>query len=223
MDLSTIKERLKEFIRYLGITVQQFENKCEFSNGYVNSIRNTPGADKIDRIIREYPNLNRAWLMTGEGEMLAHNNQNAQTTGVASHDGSDLEFHLVPLVPIEALAGSLVGFSESADLARCKRITCPQEADLAIQVSGDSMSPEIESGTLLYLRRINERTFIPYGHTLVLDTENGVVVKKLFPSEKEGYVTAESVNPKYPQLEIEMTSIYGIYRVIGKSVFTLTI
>lgn len=217
-----IQERLKVYIDSKHINFRRFEDLCGLSNGAAVKISSNTRFSTFDRISKAFPDLNIEWLKTGEGNMIAQNKQIFQELK-PNYENQVVNVHMVPLVPMEAVAGSLVGFSESADLSKCRRIPCPQEADLAIQVSGDSMSPEIESGTLLYIKRINERAFIPYGNTLVLDTENGVVVKKVFPSEKEGFLTAKSVNPIYPPFEIDKTSIYGIYRVIGKSVFTLTI
>ena len=65
-----INQRLRQFIKFKRLTVQKFESVCGFSNGYVNSIRKTPGADKLEAIVRVFPDLNREWLLTGEGEMV---------------------------------------------------------------------------------------------------------------------------------------------------------
>lgn len=71
-----MKERLIEFIGTLKIPVSQFEKKCGLSNGYVKNLRSTLGAKKLNDILKQYPQLNKVWLLTGEGEML---NQNIQT------------------------------------------------------------------------------------------------------------------------------------------------
>lgn len=71
-----MKERLIEFIGTLKIPVSQFEKKCGLSNGYVKNLRSTLGAKKLNDILNQYPQLNKVWLLTGEGEML---NQNIQT------------------------------------------------------------------------------------------------------------------------------------------------
>lgn len=66
----SVKNRLKEFIKYTGITVQSFEKSINASNGYVNGMVKGIGEDKILMILEVYPNLNFDWLMTGRGEMI---------------------------------------------------------------------------------------------------------------------------------------------------------
>lgn len=40
------------------------------SNGYINSMRKGLGTPKLEQVLKQYPDLNRDWLITGEGEML---------------------------------------------------------------------------------------------------------------------------------------------------------
>lgn len=69
MSDNSISQRLKQFIKAQELTVQKFESRCRLSNGYVNSIRKAPGADKLESMIREFPNLDREWLLYGNGDM----------------------------------------------------------------------------------------------------------------------------------------------------------
>lgn len=76
----TIKERTCSFIEYKGITVKKFEELCGLSNGYISSMRKGFGSDKLNNVLTMFPELNREWLLYGEGEMLnpkvIQNNQN---------------------------------------------------------------------------------------------------------------------------------------------------
>lgn len=76
----TIKERIYSFIEYKGITVKKFEELCGLSNGYISSMRKGFGSDKLNNVLTMFPELNREWLLYGEGEMLnpkvIQNNQN---------------------------------------------------------------------------------------------------------------------------------------------------
>jgi len=65
-------QRLKEFIDLQPFTLSSFEKFVGFSNGSLASqIKNnkTIGVDKIEHILRLFPNLSANWLFTGEGEM----------------------------------------------------------------------------------------------------------------------------------------------------------
>lgn len=86
-----IKERLIDFIKYKGVSRSEFERKSQLSNGYINNIRDGMGADKLENVLRAYPELNRSWLLTGEGEMLnpvsnvATANGNSSVAAINSH------------------------------------------------------------------------------------------------------------------------------------------
>lgn len=67
---STVKQRLVQFIKMMHLTQKAFEERCGMGNGYVNSIRKGIGPEKMQDIIRAFPELNRTWLLFGEGEML---------------------------------------------------------------------------------------------------------------------------------------------------------
>ncbi|MEZ3440167.1 hypothetical protein [Alistipes sp.] len=66
----TVKERIKTFIQSLGLTNQRFEAECGLSNGYISNMRKGVGEEALERISNRFPDLSRAWLLTGEGEML---------------------------------------------------------------------------------------------------------------------------------------------------------
>lgn len=65
-----IKERMFEFIEYMNLTKKEFETASGLSNGYLNNCKGNVGATKLEGILTAYPQLNRTWLLTGEGEML---------------------------------------------------------------------------------------------------------------------------------------------------------
>lgn len=75
----SIKDRLILFIKTEKLSILRFEKSCGFSNGYVKGIANSIGSLKLEKILEKYPNLNRRWLLTGEGEMLNKSEQNALT------------------------------------------------------------------------------------------------------------------------------------------------
>lgn len=64
-----VKERLIQFCEIKELSKSEFERKCNLSNGYINSIRKGIGDEKLDKILEQFPELNRNWLLFGEGEM----------------------------------------------------------------------------------------------------------------------------------------------------------
>lgn len=67
MDLNG---RINEFVRFKGLSVAEFERICGLSNGYVRKVKDSLGKRGLSDILRNFPDLNRVWLLTGEGEML---------------------------------------------------------------------------------------------------------------------------------------------------------
>ncbi|MFC2488713.1 MAG: helix-turn-helix transcriptional regulator [Prevotella sp.] len=121
----------------------------------------------------------------------------------------------VPLLPISAQGGSLNDFVVSVKDIECEKVISPiKGVDYAITVSGESMSPEYPSGSQVLIKKINERAFIDWGRVYVLDTCNGTVIKRLFPSDTTGCVVCKSINPEYPPFEVSMEDVYGVYRVL---------
>lgn len=137
--------------------------------------------------------------------------------GAVKSSGVDMtvEVQTVPLVPISAQGGSFNDFVVSVRESECERIISPiKGADWAMSVAGDSMAPEYPSGSQILIKKINERAFIDWGKVYVLDTCNGSVIKKLFPSDEPDKVVCKSINPEYPPFEVSMQDVYGVYRVL---------
>ena len=213
-DSQTVKDRLLIYIKYLGIGQSKFEKLCGLSNGYINNSKGNFGSAKIEDILKACDDLNRSWLLTGEGEMLKSKNDPCDKDGSGNED---IEIEHVRLLPLFAHGGSLSDFTVSVKDSDCEKVVSPVKgADFAIQVTGDSMAPEYPSGSVILIKKINESSFIEWGKAYVLDTENGSVVKKVVPSDKEGCIRCVSINPdpSFAPFDVPLSSVFGIYRVL---------
>lgn len=65
----TTKDRTLRFITTKGLSVKKFEELCGLSNGYINSMKAGFGNSKLTQVLTTFPELNRDWLVYGEGEM----------------------------------------------------------------------------------------------------------------------------------------------------------
>ena len=213
-DSQTVKDRLLIYIKYLGIGQSKFEKLCGLSNGYINNSKGNFGSAKIEDILKACDDLNRSWLLTGEGEMLKSGIERSVKDGSGNED---IEIEHVRLLPLFAHGGSLSDFTVSVKDSDCEKVVSPVKgADFAIQVTGDSMAPEYPSGSVILIKKINESSFIEWGKAYVLDTENGSVVKKVVPSDKEGCIRCVSINPdpSFAPFDVPLSSVFGIYRVL---------
>lgn len=67
---TTVKQRLIRYLKHKGIGRNKFEAAAGISAGYITNLKNAPGATILVKILNAAPDLNRQWLLTGEGEML---------------------------------------------------------------------------------------------------------------------------------------------------------
>lgn len=65
-----VKDRLGEFIAHLGLNNSAFEKKCGLSNGYIRNFKGNLGTQKLEGILNAFPQLNKDWLLFGNGTML---------------------------------------------------------------------------------------------------------------------------------------------------------
>ena len=66
----TVKERLVAYLKYKKIGWNKFEAEAGLSRGYIGHLKDCPSPAKQKIIFAATPDLNRLWLLTGEGPML---------------------------------------------------------------------------------------------------------------------------------------------------------
>ena len=209
-DLGTVKGRLLTYLKAKRISQVEFCNAIGVASTYIAVIRKSISSDKVNRIVEKFPDLNRDWLLYGEGKMLTEEENDPRKL---LHKAG----YLVPLLPVNAFAGNISAWSQAVRDVDCEKVVSPvQGVDFAIRISGDSMEPDFKDASLILIKKIDDTAFIPWGHPMVIDTTNGVFFKKVYPSERgAGFIEAQSINPKYPPLTIPLESTYGLYRLVG--------
>lgn len=126
------------------------------------------------------------------------------------------EIETRPRIPYDASAGSLSIAINSVHQNDCEHIpvipTFPKY-DFTIVARGDSMIPEFQSGDELACAFVNESVFIQWGRVHVLDTAQGVVLKRIF--DKKDSILCRSINSDYPDFEVPKDDIYHLAIVVG--------
>lgn len=72
MQRSTAASRIVEYLTLLGISHREFNRRTGFSNGLLgHAVKDgrALGSDKLERVLREFPDLDPEWLLMGEGPM----------------------------------------------------------------------------------------------------------------------------------------------------------
>ena len=210
---TTIKGRILLFIKSLGIGQRKFEINCELSNGYINNLKATPSARVLQKIFSKYPELNKTWLLSGDGKMISKiTNQQIE---------SNSTMNLLPLISIDAIAGFPTTDNDGISLEDCELYNVPEfvskGAQYLIRVSGSSMYPNYNNGDILACRKIEDITFFQWGKVYVLDTNQGALVKRLFEDKDDNNnITCHSDNTdNYPDFVLPKSEIRSLSIVIG--------
>lgn len=88
-----ILKRIKQYIDFKGVTVAAFERSIGMSNAsFGKSLKNggTIGADKLEKLLNIYTDINPTWLLTGVGPMLL---DGAPPASVSSVSNSAVAMH----------------------------------------------------------------------------------------------------------------------------------
>ncbi len=127
----------------------------------------------------------------------------------------------LPLIPIDAVAGIPGDDNIGVLLADCEQYTVPEfsakGAQYLLRVSGTSMLPKYNNGDILACRKIDEMTFFQWGKVYVMDTRQGMLVKKVFPDkDNQDNIMCVSENKEdFPPFSLPKDEIRSISIVVG--------
>lgn len=227
----TVKERLMRFIKHLGIGQRKFEMSVGLSNGYINSLKRSPSAEKVQMIIGQYPELNIDWLLSGEGDMLksAPPEPNASLLGRAvSASGDDtVKVRFFEVSPTASFIEFCSGMSEDPDFVTIipNLGETIDDTYCVFSVYGDSMEPQIQHRARVLCREISpSRWHTLHDCVIVIAYADRFVIKRLSKNrlEAENYLTLSSDNPDYPNIETvplsEIRTIFKALRIISQQI-----
>lgn len=89
----TVRQRLIDYLEFKQIGRNRFEKMAGLSLGYITKLKNAPRPEKLVKILHAAPDLNRVWLLTGEGSML--------TSGSPPKEVDDIPSNAVPSEAME--------------------------------------------------------------------------------------------------------------------------
>lgn len=171
-----------------------------------------------NEIICVYPDVSLDWLMNGTGEMIVENIAKEQ---IPLYANPKQETEGIPLIPFDAMAGWLSVDNPGVNVSECEQYNVPEfankGADYIIRVSGSSMYPKYSNGDLLACKKITDILFFQWGKVYVLDTSQGVLVKRVYEDEKteEKIVLLSDNKEHYPAFSIPKSDIRSLSIVLG--------
>ena len=168
--------------------------------------------------------VNPSWLLTGKGDMLVKNDvqQNVETKreAIPAMEGIPSDIAPIPLVTEHAAAGFgndcfSIQESDVKDYYIIPKFRF-NHVDFMIEVSGISMYPHFKSGDVIACTILHEAKYIQWNRCHVIATrDQGILVKRIMPSEKEGCFKIVSENKDFPPFDLPKEDITGLALVVG--------
>lgn len=208
----------------IGLRISELVN--HFANGINTKFAELVGTSEAN--IRNYRNgkmpkydfiynvcsvleINYEWLITGKGQMLKEQNEPMKSI-IKEKEQEETR----PRIPMDAAAGSLTVAADGITIDNCEQLPVIKafaRYDFTIFARGDSMSPEYHSGDELACIYIRNTSFIQWGRIHVIDTAQGILVKRIFDGGDS--IICKSDNSDYPDFRIDKSEFYNIALVIG--------
>jgi repressor LexA len=216
-----IVDRILKIIKLKNINKSKFYSETGLSNGFLDKVKDI-GCSKLEQILKVYPEINPEWLITGHGTMIKAEEKEDKIIAerIDTFSLNITNENLIPIMDIETIGGfGSANFSISqnniSDYCQIPAFK-GKKVDFMIPVRGFSMYPRYKTGDLVACTIISENTFIQWNEVHVIATrEQGILLKRLNKSEKEGYLKAISDNKDFPPIDIPESEITGIALVVG--------
>lgn len=218
----TDAQRIEALLKHSGLNAKRFSMQIGLPHPdgiyHIRHGRNRISTKMADRIISAFPEIDKGWLLTGEGEMLRGAADRSMMALFGPTENGQLQRQPVPLYDFEAVAGLVPIFTNQnrpidyisiPDLPRC---------DGAVYVRGDSMYPLLKSGDIVMYKQIQDYYNIIWGEMYLIsfsyEGEEYITVKFIKKIEEHpDRVLLVSHNPHHAPKEIPVTAIRALAMV----------
>lgn len=197
--------RIKTFIEYKGISVRKFEIALGMANGAIHNATvkgSSLTSQWITKMLEVFPEVNPAWLMTGQGNMLV----------VADADKSKIPYYNVDFT------GGFVELYNDQTQNPINYIDCQdiKGAEMWCNIKGHSMEPTITDGDRIALKNVGKNESIKYGHIYAVVTNDGLrTVKRIERGTSDDKILLVADNKDYKSQEIELGNVEHLFKVVA--------
>lgn len=218
----TVKERLIAYLKNKKIGQNRFEALAGLSNGYISHLVNAPGLDKLTKILNAAPDLNKTWLLAGEGEMLNSNtDSSAVQIGTNTPDCEDAEvIESFPMLPEEVAVNPNTDIEEyieenSSELEKVNPSHKLAPANAAERILRTSMMPTFQPEDIVFVRFLPDRMKICDGDIYYLNCKNRPTMIRRIKFESDNRLRLIAQNPQYGDVVISREDIINVGTIVG--------
>lgn len=173
--------------------------KLALTEGFINKIVIDTGVSK-------------QWLVTGKD--LPYGRSRQASTLVARVEPEE-QSKGIPVYDIDVAAG-MADFDRmftSDNIMGYVNMPQINPDCVIVRVNGDSMTPTIQPGSFIAIRRISPSGLIYWGQIYVIVTENFRMVKFIRRHHDDSMITLHSDNPHYDDIEMPRSQVQALYIV----------
>lgn len=241
--LSDLSERFLQAMNYREVTGYQLKKDGVINNEStltkIKQGKQKPSPKTIDSFCEIYL-IDRSWMYTGEGDMDPKVRAEKINKGTVEpivfyedkEDDKDCLNHSnsivikpnkgeIPILDIRVCAGHGIGFDGNEN----KIISTVSIPDFSgcygITVYGDSMYDKYQSGEIIFVREILDKSVIDNGQPYVVITKEDRLLKLLYVEDNGLKLVSynTTLNPdgrrKYPDINLDGNQILHLYKVVG--------
>lgn len=180
------------FARYIGLP--RGENLYQIKRG-----NNGISRDVANKIVEKFPQIDKLWVLTGEGQMFVSNEQRGLQ---------------IPYYNIDVEQGVLLceHLKEEAGLLIPPIGSC----DFAMRYEGRAMGALLPAGSVVLLRVVDRDAIIPGGEYVIVSRK--IVTLRIVRSgpEKGQWRLVAGDKDNFDDIVLKNSEIEKVYRVVGK-------
>lgn len=195
-------QRLEKVVRWAGLSVNAFALHLGLGRGenlyQIKRGNNGISKELAELIVAKYPEISRAWLVTGEGDMFA---------------GGGTERSLIPVYDTDVICLARMAVrpqpSGTMALPRVGRVS------FAAPLLNRTMEPELPNGALLLLEETPLADLLP-GYAYLVVTDRLAAVRRVLRDESDPeLLRLVAANPAYGEVKVGEYDVRSLHRVKG--------
>lgn len=193
--------RIEKIVSWAGLTTNAFAINIGLPRGenlyQIKRGNNGISKEVAELISAKYPEISRAWVLTGEGEMLI--GESGERVAIPCHD-----------IDILALA-AMDKMPQASHVISLPRL---RGAAMAGLLMNKSMEPDIPNGSTVVVSETTASEIVP-GYPYVVVTGNFSALRTVKRKPGSDKLCLVAANPEFDDIETDLCEVKKIFRVKG--------
>lgn len=193
-------QRIEKIVRWTGLSVNSFALNIGLSRGenlyQIKRGNNGISKELAEQIAAKYPEINRAWVLTGQGGMFIGEGERAA----------------IPAYDIDIVY--LSGLDKLPEPSHTLSVPRVKDSSMAALVMNKAMEPEIPNGATVLVKQIRPEQIVPgYPHVVVTDRIS--VLRTVRKAAEDDKLRLRAANPDFDDIIIDTCEIRKVFVVKG--------